>query len=136
MASQKNVSTIVLIGVLVLLVFFALYKRKRLINNFMITDGYIYEFGNSRNSGNTIFFKFRFVVDQVTYYGNTGVPCARTNEIYFQSWKNGKKVEVVYEKEKPDNCSILLSIRNYNQYSLKIPEEYKGQIHFIDSLRN
>jgi len=103
-------------------------------NNFQLAIGHIYDFGNSRGTGSTIFFKYRFSVNGQMFYGNSGLPCDRAKRINFQSWINGKKVQVVYEKSKPDNCDVLLSREDYKQYSVEIPTEYNMQIKMIDSL--
>jgi len=133
---QKKISIIVFSGILVIIVLFAIFRQRALKSNFAIEKGYIYEFGNSRSSGNRIFFKFRFSLKGVTYYGNSAMPCARENKIHFQSWTYGKSVQVIYNKANPDNCRLLLTKEDYKKYGLSVPEVYRVQTDLIDSLCN
>lgn len=134
MKSQKKISIIVFISTLVLIALFALYRKRNLENNFIVSSGYIYDFGNSRYSGATIFFKFRHSVNGVTYYGNFDFPCVRENKLHFRSWTNGKIVQVVYERNNPNNCKLLLTREDYKEHGLSIPIDYKQQVELIDSI--
>lgn len=134
--NAKKISLVIFGVALIIFVSIAFHKNNSLDRNFAITNAYIYDFGNSRNAGSTIFFKFKFSVNSITYNGNSGMPCERAKTLFFQSWANGKEVQVVYDKKNPDNCSILLTKENYMKYGLDIPNEYKSQTEFIDSLCN
>ena len=134
MSNQKRIGLVIFVFLLILFVSVAFYKKNSLKNNFSITNGYIYDFGNSRYSGNTIFFKYKFSVNNIIYSASSGVSCDRRKKFFFQSWKNGKMVQVVYDIKDPDNSSILLTKENYKKYGLNIPNKYKSEIDYIDSL--
>lgn len=134
MNSQKRVGGIIFIGVLLLFALYAVFRKRALENNFALATGSIYDLGSSRHSSNTIFFKYRFIVNGVTYTGNSGMPCDSKKEIYFQSWKYGIRVKVAYHKKNPGNNELLLTNEDYKAYGLSIPEWYKAKTQLIDSL--
>lgn len=134
MNSQKRVSGIIFIGVLLIIALYAVFRKISLENNFALATGYIYDLGSSRHSSNTIFFKYRFIVNGVTYTGNSGMPCERNKEIYFPSWKYGIRAQLAYHKKNPGNNELLLTKEDYKVYGLSVPEWYKARIQLIDSL--
>lgn len=134
MNSQKRASGIIFLVVFLLIALYAVFRKRSLENNFALATGYIYELGSSRHSSNTIFFKYRFVLNGVTYTGNSGMPCDRKKEIYFQSWKYGIRAQVAYHKKSPGNNELLLTKEDYKAYGLSIPEWYKEKTQLIDSL--
>lgn len=132
--TSKKISVLAFISILLVFATIGFLRRDKLTNDFRVTTGNIYEFGNSRGSGNTIFFKYRFSVNGQMFHGNSSLSCNRAKRVNFQSWTNGKKVQVVYEESNPNNSDLLLSREDYRQYAVEIPIEYNAQVKLIDSL--
>ena len=135
-STQKKIVALIFISSCILVFILAYTRDKSLKNNFAVATGRIYEFGSSYKSPGQIFFKFKFSVHDVTYFGNTPMSCEKKNKIHFQSWTFGKEVQIVYYQKNPNNCRLLLTKQDYKAYGLSIPEYYKAQTELIDSICN
>ena len=132
--NSKNIK--IFIGVLLIAFIFIVgtIKKNSLKKNFELTNGEVYELGQSRNSGNTIFLKFRFFNNCDLVYGNTGIPCDRVNSPAIRNILLGKKAQILYDKEDINNCKILIRKSDYEEYKLPISKDYLPLINLVDSI--
>ena len=102
-----------------LIVLLAYYKDYRLMKNFRTNRAIITGLGNSRNSGGRIFLKYKFVLKDRIYYGNTSFSCNRSAEEQVANYMTGKEVAVVYQSTNPRNSEILLNKTDFPKYGLQ-----------------
>ena len=117
LAMRKTLITI--IGFLLfagLILLLAYYKDYRLMKNFGTDRAIITGLGNSRNSGGRIFLKYKFVLKNRVYHGNTSFSCNRSAEKEVANYMIGKEVVVVYQSTKPTNSEILLNKTDFPKY--------------------
>lgn len=132
---KKTNSNMVLVFILIIfIVGIGIFNRGSLENNFEVSIGEITDMGLSRNSGNTIFIKFKFSVKNDLHYGNTGIICDRHKKYILRDILLSKKLLVVYDKKNFDNCKMLFRKSDYSKYKLNISPDYLKVINSVDSI--
>jgi len=111
-----------------------IFRKSSLRNNFEVSTGEIIEMGLSRNSGNTIFFKFKFSLNNDLFYGNTGIGCDRLKKAILSDLLLGKKMQIIYDKTNVNNCKMLFKKSEYDKYQLDISPDYLPIINIIDNI--
>lgn len=132
---KKNVIGVsCIIGVLLVLFLIGVYQKRRLKNNFAMANGRIYELGNSYKSGNRIFFKFTFEIDNRYFRGNTSIHCDRDNKSLFSTMLVNREMPVVYQKDYPDNCEMLFLKSSFQKYKIEVPVGIKATVDSIENI--
>ena len=106
--------------VLLLIVLWTFFEKWRLENNFVATSGRIYDLGSSRNSGNRVFFKYRFKVSGAAYSGSVGVSCNRKHKNDLSFMLVGIDMPLIYERGNPGNSEMILTRNRVQKYKLHL----------------
>ncbi|WPQ66305.1 hypothetical protein SIO70_15700 [Chitinophaga sancti] len=110
------VVVIVLLGAIAY--YYVQQDRKRLFNNKIFTTGEIYDYTMVARSSATNFI-CRFYVGGVKYSFSQVV--REVNRAYADDFV-GKTFPVIYEKENPSNCELLLVPENFQQINMPFPD--------------
>lgn len=134
MEKRNIIGVSCIIIVLLLLFSIGVYRKRRLKSNFAITNGRIYELGNSYKSGNRIFFKFTFEIGNKYFRGNTSIPCDRDKKSLYATMMINRQMPVAYQKDNPDNCEMLFLKSSFEKYKIEIPVDIRTTVDSIENI--
>jgi len=113
---------------ILIIVLISNYQDSGLKRNPKFTKAIITELGNSRNSGNRIFLKYKFFVMGNKYTGNTGLDCSKSNIQDISFYMIGREVTVAYQESRPGNSKLLLSFSDYKKCGLRLLTSYDSTV--------
>jgi hypothetical protein len=129
---MRNKIWLFLVALFLLLGAYAIYKEwdsaKKLKNNWAITRGVIVQVGKEMMDGSTnmdVTFKIKINGKDITRI--TKITCAGSMGFFLYN----KNMDVVYEKENPENCQMLLSRKDYQEHNLLPAAEV---LHVLEAL--
>jgi len=115
---------------------FAVYKGKELDKNYQVTLGKVYDVETSSKNPD-VFAKFRYEISGQIFDHNSSIPCTHSNCLQFlYSLLKEKSLPVVYQKNDPDNCLMILSLKESAKYQINLTSDQQKIITSIDSMVN
>ncbi|MEQ1800135.1 MAG: hypothetical protein ABL872_19420, partial [Lacibacter sp.] len=92
-------------------------------------------FTSSKNSTVLVGYVFKLNGKEITGVSSTG--CSDSK--YYSFLKENltaKSLTVAFQKDNPNNCEMLFSSRDYEEFKLHVPGSQKFIVKIIDSLLN
>jgi hypothetical protein len=97
--------------------FFAWRERSLLKKDFQKTIAVITGVKNFKNSGGRTFLKYSFTVEGKSYRSNESISCDERPDVIFEYLRQ-KNVTAIYQTTDPTNSTILVTVRNFEEYGL------------------
>jgi hypothetical protein len=113
-------------------------EDKGLKSNKTITTGTVYETTTYYQNPNSVFIKYRYIIDNKQFNGQSSIvsnhkydDCKFLRQILL-----GHSFPIIYDSTDFDNSKILLSKKDYERYNVSRPDTLSSFYNTIDSLQN
>ena len=132
--NRNKIGFILLFVVVGIILLIGYHQKKALERNYQIATGRVYDVELTSKSPD-IFVSFKYEVNGRIFDHNSSVPCSHSNCLPFlYSLLNNKTLPVVYQKNNPGNCLMIMSQKDAENFNISLTPDQNRLIMYIDSI--